>query len=381
MPTLTCIPPTYFTYSLSLTLSLSASLSTAAKAEDGEVQLLSQSSPTSLFSASWLPKMFQTNKFMGAAANSQEQHAATRCNTLQHTATHCNTAHSGERGSGSGTESSSLAEIDDKNNNLAQTLGALRHDLRAKEGHSRKLRQKLTQVFHPDSFAPEEPWKHSHARKNMWSYGTASAIHYPADDAQHYRNQWFFDYASPHYTGRYDDTAQHDQFSPNEPWNNRPNHITLDSTYADVQRQCTQAGKDHKWDSRLHECLYKGVAPYPELPRGRGVTQEGPSRKALDGGPIAGEPCQGDDVDEFGACRPIPEGEVDQYGWRPGDRTRNGFKNPYDTYSETRTRGRRERDTTLDYQTADLEKACRMQMAKPVVGSFYSWDAWHGKCL
>ena len=372
MRNLTCIPPTYLTY-----FGRSASLSTAAKAEDGQILLSTRhrlSSPTTLFSASWLPKMFQTNESMGAAANSGDRGGERGRER--------GGERGRERGSGSGTQSSSLAEIDDKNNNVAQTLGALRHDLRAKEGHSRKLRQKLTQVFNPDSFAPEEPWKHSHARKNIWSYGTASAIHYPADDVQHYRNQWFFDYASPHYTGRYDDTAQHDQFSPNEPWNNRPKHITLDSTFADVQRQCTQAGKDHKWDSHLHECLYKGVAPYPELPRGRGVTQEGPSRKALDGGsPIAGEPCQGDDVDEFGACRPIPEGEVDQYGWRPGDRTRNGFKNPYDSYSETRRRGRRERDTTLDYQTADLEKACRMQMAKPVVGSFYSWDAWHGKCL
>ena len=98
------------------------------------------------------------------------------------------------------------------------------------------------------------------------------------------------------------------------------------------------------WDAQRHECLFHGVAPYPELPRGRGVTQEGPVRQAIDGGPIAGEPCKGEDVDAFGACRPVPEGEVDQYGWRPGDPTRNGFRNPYDplavrrVYTHTHTR-------------------------------------------
>ncbi len=104
-------------------------------------------------------------------------------------------------------------------------------------------------------------------------------------------------------------------------------------------------------------------------------------RQAIDDGPIAGEPCKDDDVDAFGACRPVPEGEVDQYGWRPGDPTRNGFRNPYDPLAATQQRGRQERDTTLDYQTADLEKACRRQMARPRVGTLYSWDAWHGKCL
>ncbi len=85
----------------------------------------------------------------------------------------------------------------------------------------------------------------------------------------------------------------------------------------------------------------------------------------------------------------MPEGEVDQFGWRgqPGgdaaDSSANGFRNPYDRFAHNHPRGHRERDTTLDYQTADLEKACRKQMRrkKKGVGLLYSWDAWHGKCL
>ena len=86
-------------------------------------------------------------------------------------------------------------------------------------------------------------------------------------------------------------------------------------------------------------------------------------------------------------CRPVPEGEVDQFGWRgqPGeaaDTSANGFRNPYDRFANNHPRGHRERDTTLDYQTADLEKACLQQMRrKKGVGLLYSWDAWHGKCL
>ena len=274
---------------------------------------------------------------------------------------------------------------------LAQTLRSLRHDLRAKETHSRKLRQQLKAVFHPDAFAPREPWKHAHRGKTT-QYGSdflqsgqssipARAYQYPGDDAQHYRNEWFYNYEAAPYTGVFDDTAQHDQFSPSEPWNDRPADIVLDGTFADLQRACAQAGRGHTWDAQQHECLFHGVAPYPELPRGRGVTQEGPARQAIDGSAIAGEPCEGDDVDAFGACRPVPEGTVDQNGWRPGDPTRNGYRNPYDPLAATQPRGRQERDTTLDYQTADLEKACRRQMAKPRVGTLYSWDAWHGKCL
>lgn len=83
----------------------------------------------------------------------------------------------------------------------------------------------------------------------------------------------------------------------------------------------------------------------------------------------------------------MPEGEVDQFGWRgqPGDaadNSANGFRNPYDRFAHNHPRGHQERDTTLDYQTADLEKACRKQMRrKKGVGLLYSWDAWHGKCL
>ena len=54
---------------------------------------------------------------------------------------------------------------------LAQTLRSLRHDLREKETHSRKLRQQLKAVFHPDAFAPREPWKHAH-RDRTTQYGS-----------------------------------------------------------------------------------------------------------------------------------------------------------------------------------------------------------------
>jgi hypothetical protein len=267
-----------------------------------------------------------------------------------------------------------------QDSDLTKTLRALRRELRAKEGKSRKLRQQLKSVFKPDPFAPQEPTR-SERKSRVIRYGTANAIRYPGDDDRHYHNQWYFDYEAPAFTGKYDDTARQDDFSPDEPWNHRDDSISLDGTVADLRHACQKAGKGHSWDPVHHQCLYKGVPPLPEMPRGRGVTQEGPSRQAIDGGPIAGEACQGDDVDEFGACRPQPEGEVDQYGWRPGDVSRNGFKNPYDPLSPTQKRGFRERDTTLDYQTADLEKACRRQMRKPVVGSFYSWDAWHARCL
>ena len=244
-----------------------------------------------------------------------------------------------------------------------------------------RARGQLKSVFKPDQFAPQEP-RRSQRKPHLIRYGTASAIRYSDDDDRYYHNQWYFNYEAPDHTGQYDDTAKHDSFAPDEPWNNRQDRITLDGTFADLKQACEKAGRGHVWDAARHECLYKGSYPLPELPRGRGVTQEGPSRQAIDGGPIAGEACEGDDVDEFGACRPQPEGEVDQYGWRPGDDSSNGYKNPYDPLpDDTQRRGKRERDTTLDYQTADLEKACRQQMKKPVIGTFYSWDAWHARCL
>ena len=88
--------------------------------------------------------------------------------------------------------------------------------------------------------------------------------------------------------------AEHDAFAPNEPWNNRADHLILDATFADLERACYTAGKWHKWDAVHHQCVYKEApdlpyhAAYRELPRGRGVTQEGPSRQAIDGGPVAG---------------------------------------------------------------------------------------------
>jgi hypothetical protein len=220
------------------------------------------------------------------------------------------------------------------------------------------------------------------------SFGTASAVRYPRSDARWYRNQFYFNYGA--HTGGPGSVALGDAFSPDGVAEQESQGGTRaigralntpDASFADVERACVQAGQGHSWDAEKHECLYEGLAPYPELPRGRGVTQEGPARQALDGSPVAGEPCQGDDVDEFGACRPQPEGEVDQDGWRVPDVKRNGYRNPYDRAAETTRRGRWERDTALDYQTADLERACRRQMHKPVVGIYYSWDAWHAHCL
>ena len=52
------------------------------------------------------------------------------------------------------------------------------------------------------------------------------------------------------------------------------------------------------------------------------------------------------ELDEFGARRIAPAGEVDQFGWRPAPPARL-------------------RDTTLDYQTIDLERACRYHAVFP----------------
>jgi len=194
---------------------------------------------------------------------------------------------------------------------------------------------------HPDIFAPQEPW---HALKD-------------------YRNEWYYDYEAAPYTAQYDDESEHDQFSPEEPWNDRPSAIVLDATFADLQSACVQAGEDHVWNAEAHECLYQGQASWPEMPRGQGVTQEGPGRKAMDGETPLGDVIDdAKELDEFGARRPEPAGEVDQFGWRPAAPVRP-------------------RDTTLDYQTVDLERACRAQMQTPVKGRAYSWDPAQGKCL
>ena len=66
---------------------------------------------------------------------------------------------------------SSTADQGPKGRYLAQTLRSLRHDLQAKEKHSRNLRQQLKAVFHPDSFAPREPWQHAHSGKTA-QYGS-----------------------------------------------------------------------------------------------------------------------------------------------------------------------------------------------------------------
>jgi len=194
---------------------------------------------------------------------------------------------------------------------------------------------------HPDIFAPQEPW---HELKD-------------------YRNEWYYDYEAAPYTAVYDDTSEHDQFTPEEPWNNRPDDIVLDDTLADLKSACLRAGEDHAWNSLSHECLYQGRQANPEMPRGVGVTQEGPSRKAMDGEtPIGDVIDDAKELDQFGARRPEPAGEVDQFGWRAAAPARL-------------------RDTTLDYQTADLEKGCRAQMNIPVRGKYYSWDPLQGKCL
>ena len=66
---------------------------------------------------------------------------------------------------------SSTADQGPKGRYLAQTLRSLRHDLQAKEKHSRNLRQQLKAVFRPDSFAPREPWQHAHRGKTA-QYGS-----------------------------------------------------------------------------------------------------------------------------------------------------------------------------------------------------------------
>jgi len=203
----------------------------------------------------------------------------------------------------------------------------------------------------PDIFSPQEPW---HARDRVRAAGKT---------LKDYRNEWYFDYEAAPYTAQYDDESEHDQFSPDEPWNDRPRAMVLDGTFADLKRLCLRAGEDHMWDAEGHECLYKGKASWPEMPRGRGVTQEGPSRKAMDGETPLGDVIDNaKELDEFGVRRPEPAGEVDQFGWRPAEAVRP-------------------RDTTLDYQTVDLEKACRAQMLIPGKGRAYSWDPAQGKCL
>ena len=214
--------------------------------------------------------------------------------------------------------------------NVATTLRVLRRELSARAGRSRSLRQQLTQSV-ADAF--EEPRRQPRGRQAVSAYGSAAALRYPADDTRHYMNllPQSSAYEAAAHTG---ETARLREVP--------------DAAFADLERACQQAGPGHEWDAARHECLFAPFpgatprAPEAELPRGRGVTQEGPSRQAIDGGPVAGEPCVGDDVDEFGACRPRPEGQVDQDGWRPGDPSRNGFKNPYDPASEWQQRGRRE---------------------------------------
>jgi hypothetical protein len=66
---------------------------------------------------------------------------------------------------------SSTADQGPEGRYLAQTLRSLRHDLQAKEKHSRNLRQQLKAVFHPDWFAPREPWQHAHSGKTA-QYGS-----------------------------------------------------------------------------------------------------------------------------------------------------------------------------------------------------------------
>lgn len=66
---------------------------------------------------------------------------------------------------------SRTADQGSKGRYLSQTLRSLRHDLQAKETHSRKLRQQLKAVFHPDAFAPREPWQHAH-RGSIAQYGS-----------------------------------------------------------------------------------------------------------------------------------------------------------------------------------------------------------------
>ena len=193
----------------------------------------------------------------------------------------------------------------------------------------------------PDIFAPQEPW---HKLKD-------------------YRNEWVYDYEAAPYTAVYDDESEHDQFSPEEPWNDRPDDIILDASLADLKAACLRAGADHEWDSAHHQCIYQGQPNYAEMPRGRGVTQEGPSRLAMDGRtPVGDVYDDAKELDEFGARRPEPAGEVDQFGWRPAPPERL-------------------RDTMLDYQTVDLERECRSQMQVPGKGMAYTWDPLQGRCL
>lgn len=155
----------------------------------------------------------------------------------------------------------------------------------------------------PDLFSPQESWT---SQKGS-------------------RTTWYYDYEAAPYTAQFDDTADPDAFAPDEPWNSRQASIILDGTLADLKRACLGAGRNHHWDTTLHECLVK-VAPYadangrlyPEQPRGLGVTQEGPSRQAIDGSrPLGDTFDDAKEVDPFGARRLEPAGEVDQFGWRP----------------------------------------------------------------
>jgi len=41
----------------------------------------------------------------------------------------------------------------------------------------------------------------------------------------------------------YSSAAEHDAFAPDEPWNNRADHLILDATFADLERACYKAGK------------------------------------------------------------------------------------------------------------------------------------------
>jgi hypothetical protein len=141
----------------------------------------------------------------------------------------------------------------------------------------------------PDIFAPQEPcWESNNnpGTKFTCFTGTKVQILTPAAPGES-RNEWYFDYEAPQYTAQYDDAGgidnYFDKFTPDEPWNDRSSTIVLDDTLADVRRSCLAAGAKHVWNSETHECVYEGEPSYqwPEMPRARGVTQEGPSRYLL----------------------------------------------------------------------------------------------------
>jgi hypothetical protein len=193
----------------------------------------------------------------------------------------------------------------------------------------------------PDIFSPQEPW---HALNS-------------------FRNEWHFNYDAAPYTGQYDDAAENDPFSQEEPWNDRPVNVVLDATLADLKTAC-MAAAGHDWNENTHECLHAGKSEWPEMPRGTGVTQAGPGRKALDGEtPIGNVLDDAEELDTFGARRPEPAGEVDQFGWRRAPP-------PH-----------RLRDTAMDYASIDVERACLEKMKVPGKGKWYSWDPARGKCL